>query len=93
MTKKSSPSPAGRVRELEEEVRRHRQLYYNETPEISDDEFDALEDTLRRLAPDSTVLREVGARSAAGLPTKKHKIPMGSLDKITEDRLDFWAEK
>ena len=42
MTEKKSPSPADRVRELEDDVRRHRQLYYNETPEISDEEFDAL---------------------------------------------------
>ena len=90
----------GRVAALEAEIRRHRQLYYNETPEISDDEFDALEQELRELDPDSPVLREVGvapggadARSAAGLPTKKHRIPMGSLDKITVDRLDFWSGK
>ena len=93
MTQKGSESSGDRVRELEEAVSRHRQLYYNETPEISDDEFDALEGELRRLAPESAVLRDVGARSAAGLPTKKHKIPMGSLDKVAEDRLDFWAEK
>lgn len=94
MNRDSSRPPKDRVRELEREIRRHRRLYYNETPEISDDEFDALEDELRELDPESPVLREVGAPSSlAGLPTKEHRIPMGSLDKITTDRLEFWAEK
>ncbi len=95
---------AGRIRELEREIRRHRELYYTRTPEISDAEFDALEDELRDLDPDNPVLSEVGAPvrgkaapdvdlSVAGLPTKRHKIPMGSLEKIAEDRLDAWAEK
>ncbi|MBI4601429.1 MAG: NAD-dependent DNA ligase LigA, partial [Planctomycetes bacterium] len=89
-----------RIRELERELRRHRELYYNGTPEITDAEFDALEDELRRLDPESPVLAEVGASprsgkgfSVAGLPLKRHKIPMGSLEKIEEDRLDAWAEK
>jgi len=85
-----------RVRELERAIRRHRELYYNETPEISDAEFDALEVELRGLAPHSEVLSEVGFGvdlSIAGLPTKAHQIPMGSLEKIPEERLDAWAEK
>ena len=36
---------------LEKERRRHRHLYYNEQPEISDAEFDELVDELERLAP------------------------------------------
>ena len=28
------------IAELESEIRRHRQLYYNEQPELSDAEFD-----------------------------------------------------
>ena len=110
-----------RVAELERQVRRHRKLYYNGTPEISDLEFDAIEEELRRLDPTSPVLAEVGATpagalarkeaaardrkaggkgqdrtvgaSTAGLPLKRHKIPMGSLDKVPEDRLDAWAQK
>lgn len=94
-----------RIRELEASIRRHRELYYNATPEISDVEFDGLEDELRDLDPSNEVLTEVGAApgastkggargfSAAGLPLKVHKIPMGSLEKIAEDRLEAWAEK
>lgn len=93
-----------RIRELEREVRRHRELYYLKAPAISDAEFDALEDELRELDPENPVLADVGAPvtgeagpavdlSIAGLPTKRHKIPMGSLEKIPEERLDAWAEK
>ena len=101
-------SPSERKRRIEElarEIERHRDLYYNGRPEISDAEFDALEDELRRLDPENRVLSEVGAPpggrtetaaggfSVAGLPLKRHKIPMGSLEKIPEERLDAWAEK
>ncbi len=87
-----------RIEYLEEEIRSHRQLYYAGTPRVSDAEFDALEDELRELAPESRVLAEVGAPpdeltrvSGAGLPTKAHKIPMGSLEKVTDDKLENWA--
>jgi DNA ligase (NAD+) len=102
---KKSEEP-GRAEKLVAEIRKHRDLYYNGTPEISDADFDALEDQLRDLDPDHPVLAEVGAPAApeaesasgggfsvAGLPTKRHKIPMGSLEKVTEDRLEAWAEK
>jgi DNA ligase (NAD+) len=85
-----------RIASLEKELRRHRQLYYNEQPEISDAEFDELVDELEKLAPGSEVLAEVGAPvdlDKAGLPTKEHRIPMGSLDKVTEDKLELWVEK
>ena len=85
-----------RVQFLEREIRRHRDLYYNRKPEISDAEFDVLVKELEELAPESPILAEVGASvdlSEAGLPKKRHRIPMGSLDKVLEDRLDAWAEK
>ena len=79
---------------LESEIARHRGLYYNSRPEISDAEFDALEDELRNLRPLSHVLAEVGApTSGVGLANKEHKIPMGSLEKISEDRLEHWFGK
>jgi len=85
-----------RVTELETEIRRHRQLYYNEQPGITDAEFDSLIEELERLAPGSGALAEVGARASidgTGLPTKKHRIPMGSLDKVTRDRVEAWGQK
>lgn len=92
----SAESGGRSVEQLEAEIRRHRDLYYNRQPEITDAEFDALVDELREIAPSSEVLAEVGApvdTAAVGLPTKRHRIPMGSLDKVPEDRLDAWAEK
>ncbi len=46
---------------LASQIRRHRALYYGGEPEISDAEFDALEDRLRALSPEHEVLAEVGA--------------------------------
>jgi len=84
------------LKALEEDIRRHRRLYYNEQPELSDAEFDELLDKLKELDPGSEVLAEVGAPldlDQAGLPTKEHRIPMGSLDKVTEEKLELWVEK
>lgn len=46
---------------LATQISYHRERYYNDQPEISDAEFDALEDRLRDLAPDHPVLADVGA--------------------------------
>jgi DNA ligase (NAD+) len=53
------------IEALAEQVRYHRDRYYNEQPEITDAEFDALEDRLRALAPEHPVLAEVGAAPVA----------------------------
>ncbi len=98
MADTENKGPEDRIEYLAREIRRHRALYYAGTPEVSDAEYDQLEDELRALAPDHPVLAEVGAPEApglpaVGLPTKRHRIPMGSLEKIAEDRLEAWAEK
>jgi DNA ligase (NAD+) len=49
------------IEQLAKQIRYHRDRYYNAQPEISDEEFDALEDRLRDLAPDHPVLAEIGA--------------------------------
>ncbi|MBI4817787.1 MAG: NAD-dependent DNA ligase LigA [Deltaproteobacteria bacterium] len=49
------------IQELARLIRLHRKLYYAGAPEISDEEFDALEDQLRALDPRHEVLAEVGA--------------------------------
>ncbi|MCC7381885.1 MAG: NAD-dependent DNA ligase LigA [Deltaproteobacteria bacterium] len=53
--------PAAAEEDLAAQLRRHRELYYRGEPEISDAEFDALEDRLRALNPQHPVLAEVGA--------------------------------
>lgn len=70
------------VRELEQAILKHRDLYYNGQPKISDAAYDALEDELRALAPESEVLQAVGAPPGEnGWGKVEHQIPMGSLNK------------
>jgi DNA ligase (NAD+) len=57
----NAPETQKAIERLAEQIRHHRDRYYNDEPEISDAEFDALEDRLRALAPDHPVLAEVGA--------------------------------
>ena len=76
------------MRKLREEVLRHEELYYvHDRPEISDVEYDALVERLRKLeeehpeyrTPDSPTLR-VGGRPAEGFAEYVHRRPMLSLD-------------
>ncbi len=77
-----------RIRELREEIRRHDELYYvQDSPEISDKEYDESFEQLRKLeqkcpqfiTPDSPTQR-VGGRPAEGFPEFIHRRPMLSLD-------------
>jgi len=72
-----------RVLELETEIRRHSELYYNGTPEVTDAEFDELVEELTELEPGSPALAEVGAAPAWGRKVK-HPSMMGSLEKVNE---------
>ncbi|MFW9952420.1 MAG: NAD-dependent DNA ligase LigA [Candidatus Thorarchaeota archaeon] len=79
---------------LVNEITRHRDLYYKVQPEISDAEYDKLEDELRTLDPSNPILQEIG-RDASELFTKReHIIPMGSQDKVVNPQ-EFlkWAKK
>jgi len=83
-----------RIQELEEQIRYHSDLYFNEhAPVITDAEFDALVDELAALDPTNAVLDEVGAIPSYGRKTT-HATPMGSLEKTkTADGVDEWARK
>jgi len=65
---------------LAEDIKRHRKLYYDGNPEISDMEFDGLVNSLKELSPDHPVLKEVGAP----VEGKKiiHTTAMKSLDTV-----------
>ena len=92
-----------RWNELADEVRYHRERYYNEQPEIPDAEFDAL---LRKLAelekqhpqlavPDSPTM-EVGAPvpEESSFANVDHREPMLSLDNaFTDDELRDWLAR
>lgn len=63
---------------------------------VSDEEYDALVDLLKKLAPDAPELRAVGAPAPTHSVWEKvnHKIPMGSLDKVnTEKEFEEWVAK
>src|SRR5262245_25919123 len=93
------PSPAQRAAELRKQIDRHNRLYYIDAkPEISDREFDALFDELKRIekehpdlvTPDSPTQR-VGGAPIKGFKTVVHRVPMLSIEKSNnaDDLLDF----
>ncbi|WP_290198325.1 NAD-dependent DNA ligase LigA [Corynebacterium guangdongense] len=87
----SSAEIRGRWTELAEEVRRHRGLYYNQTPEIPDADFDAMFRELQELeaehpdlaVPDSPTM-EVGAPAVAtsSFANVEHLERLMSLDNV-----------
>ena len=66
------------IEELRAEIRRHEELYYvHDNPEISDEEYDRLIETLRRLEDENPELvtpdgptQRVGGRPAESFPTE-----------------------
>ncbi|MDO5670018.1 MAG: NAD-dependent DNA ligase LigA [Corynebacterium sp.] len=89
--------------ELAEEIRRHRDLYYNEQPEIPDADFDALFRKLQQLeaehpelaVPDSPTM-EVGAPAVASstFDNVEHLERMMSLDNaFDEEELREWLTR
>ncbi len=88
-----------RIDELIAEINKHNYLYYVKgTPEISDAAYDALVNELKKLEakypdlrrPDSPTYR-VGGHITKNFPTRKHLVPMLSLDNIysLEELKDF----
>jgi DNA ligase (NAD+) len=88
-----------RVATLERLILKYQKSYYDGDAEIADGEFDLLWDELKTLAPDSPVLKKIGAGSDAvsgadGFPKAKHLIPMGSQDKAANsEEFRRWVEK
>jgi DNA ligase (NAD+) len=95
----SEPGAAHRIKELRNELRRHEHLYYVlDAPEISDAEYDARMNELKRLegehpellTPDSPTQR-VGGRPAEGFKKAPHSRPMLSLDNAySAEELAAW---
>jgi DNA ligase (NAD+) len=94
--------PARRAEELRAELRRHEHLYYVlDAPAISDAEYDALINELKRieaahpdlLTPDSPTQR-VGGKPAEGFQKVRHSRPMLSLDNAyTAEELTDWERR
>ena len=72
-----------RLQELEELIKKHKVLYYQGRPEISDMAYDALEEELKSLDPENPILHIVGSQSS-NLEKVKHDKKMLSLDKCYE---------
>ena len=79
---------------LENEIQRHRSLYYNEKPEITDAKYDSLENELKKLDPDNLILFKIGVDRSELFTKEKHIIPMNSQDKVTQPgEFNKWAKK
>src|SRR5262245_20684761 len=94
----SITSPADRVAELAELLKKYKDAYYNGEALVTDAAYDALEDELRKLAPDHAVLRSVGAPLREEVVTEwekaRHAIPLGSLNKaVSEAEFRQWAAR
>lgn len=68
------------AQELEEKILKHKRLYYQGRPEISDFEYDALEDKLRELNPNSFALELIGS-DTFNTDKVAHESKMLSLNK------------
>lgn len=69
-----------RIKELEEQIKKYKILYYQGKSDISDVNYDALEDELKELDPHNSVLSMVGSTNN-DLEKVKHEKKMLSLDK------------
>ncbi|MHA2168952.1 MAG: NAD-dependent DNA ligase LigA [Candidatus Kariarchaeaceae archaeon] len=79
------------IQDLAAEILRHKRLYYNGTPEISDFEYDLLEEKLQNLDPDHPVFFLVGTLEGGKV---RHDPPMLSCAKATNiDEVMKWIEK
>src|SRR5215471_3425745 len=86
-----------RITKLRNEILKAKQAYYyGGEPLFGDREYDALEDELRKLAPDDPVLKLVGAPVPPDsmLTKASHRIPMGSQSKVNSiDEFRTWHAK
>src|ERR1700734_779874 len=90
------------IQELRDQLRHHEHLYYVEdSPELTDAQYDALMNTLKKLeaehpeliTPDSPSQR-VGGKPKEGFAKVADSRPMLSLDNAyNEEELRAWAER
>jgi DNA ligase (NAD+) len=98
----SERDAAQKIEKLRDEIRRHEHLYYVlDAPEISDAEYDALMNELKRLeaahpellSADSPTQR-VGGKPAEGFKKAQHSRPMLSLDNAySREELSDWDRR
>ena len=97
-----TPSPKKRIEVLRETIRTHNDLYYGQdSPEISDAEYDTLVRELRALEAEHPELVDadspseiVGAAAITTFDPVVHAVPMTSLDNaMDEDELRAWGDR
>lgn len=97
-----TPSPKKRIEELREAIRTHNDLYYGQdSPEVSDAEYDTLVRELRALEAEHPELVDadspseiVGAAAITTFDPVVHAVPMTSLDNaMDEDELRAWGDR
>ena len=83
-----------RIKELENLILNHKELYYRGKAEISDESYDQLESELLKLDPENPVLKLVGHMQMDSNLKVAHQKKMLSLDKTyNEDDLYKWMDK
>lgn len=88
-----------RIKELENIINYHRQIYYNASPDsdknmISDQQYDAYIAELSELDPKNPHLIAIGAEPVSNWEKYTHLVDMGSLDKCqTQEEFCKWQEK
>lgn len=76
---------------LASEIFKHKKFYYGGERKISDEEYDLLEEKLKKLAPDHPVLSFVGSEVVNSNLKVEHAVKMLSLDKTySKDDLISW---
>ena len=97
-----TPPPAQRIAELRTRIEEHNRAYYGEdSPRISDAEYDALVRELRdleaahpELADESSPTLTVGGAAVTTFDPVVHRVPMTSLDNaMDESELAEWGER
>lgn len=71
---------SSKIKALEEEIIKHKSLYYRGKAQISDQEYDDLEQKLKKLDPENPILQAVGAK-VNGNNKVSHDKKMLSLEK------------
>ena len=81
-----------RIQLLSQEVLKHKRLYYKGQKEIEDEEYDILEEELRKLDPKNPVLSMVGSDFFSGEKIKHDKKMLSLNKKYDINELIDWVE-